>query len=362
MRRTRFAAIGAGGFLLVLAGCNAATPTSTPVSTPTSTPTNASTSSLMANTWYLTSGTSVTPAFQWNLPQEQVGAYTITFNTATDITVRADCNQVLGQYTTTASGGITLTPNVVTLSYCGPNTHDKLYLAMLRTATTYTVTTSDLKLTLADGGSLSYTATAPPSASPGTSASPSTTPTATASASTSPSASPTASPTAKPTASPTEQPSSGGSPTPVPSSGATATPKPTEVPTATPAASPSPSTPANGLLGHDWQLTAITVVEPPFQGAVPEEQQPNYTVTFNTDATFAAKADCNNLIGGYTTPDATAASGTLTLTPGPTTPIACPPGSLSGLYMDALGQSASYAIADNLLTITLVDGGTLQYK
>jgi hypothetical protein len=30
--------------------------------------------------------------------------------------------------------------------------------------------------------------------------------------------------------------------------------------------------------------------------------------------------------------------------------------------MDALGQSASYAIADNLLTITLVDGGTLQYK
>jgi hypothetical protein len=30
--------------------------------------------------------------------------------------------------------------------------------------------------------------------------------------------------------------------------------------------------------------------------------------------------------------------------------------------MDALGQAASYTVADNLLTITLVDGGTLQYK
>jgi len=61
-------------------------------------------------------------------------------------------------------------------------------------------------------------------------------------------------------------------------------------------------------------------------------------------------------------PDPTAATGTLTITPGPIQVIACPAGSLSNLYIDALGQSASYAIADNLLTITLVDGGTLQYK
>ena len=83
---------------------------------------------------------------------------------------------------------------------------------------------------------------------------------------------------------------------------------------------------------------------------------------FNTDATFSAKADCNNLTGGYTTPDATAASGTLTIVPGPTSLVECPPGSFSGLYMDALGQAASYEFADNLLTITLVDGGTLQYN
>jgi heat shock protein HslJ len=115
-------------------------------------------------------------------------------------------------------------------------------------------------------------------------------------------------------------------------------------------------------LGKDWQLTALTIAVPPFQGAVPEEQQPNYTITFNQDATFSAKADCNTLAGGYTTPDATASTGTLTITPGPINLIACPAGSLSNLYIDALGQSATYAIADNLLTMTLVDGGTLQYK
>ena len=70
--------------------------------------------------------------------------------------------------------------------------------------------------------------------------------------------------------------------------------------------------------------------------------------------TCSGAADANYAIGYV--------GGTLTITPGPTTVVACPAGSLSQLYMDALGQAASYSIADNLLTITLVDGGTLQYK
>ena len=170
-----------------------------------------------------------------------------------------------------------------------------------------------------------------------------------------------ASATPKPTsgASATPKPTSGASATPKPTSGASATPKPTSGATAAPTSTPAPS---NGLLGKDWQLTALTIAVPPFQGAVPEAQQPNYTITFGPDATFSAKADCNTLTGGYTTPDATASTGTLTITPGPATVVACPAGSLSQLYMDALGQAASYAIADNLLTITLIDGGTLQYK
>ena len=357
MRRAVFMAISASALLLAIAGCNTS-------------------NNLVGKTWYLTSGTAVQPAFQWNLPQEQVIHYTIVFDSDGSFTAVADCNHVLGMYTTSSPSSITLTPNVVTLSYCGPNTHDKLYLGMLRTATTYTVAATDLKLGLTDGGSLNYTSVAPSSSeSPGASASPSASPTATTTATSSPTPSPTeqatASPTEKPTsgasatpkptsgASATPKPTSGASATPKPTSGASATPKPTEAPTAAPTSTPAPS---NGLLGKDWQLTALTIAVPPFQGAVPEAQQPNYTITFGPDATFSAKADCNTLTGGYTTPDATASTGTLTITPGPTTVVACPAGSLSQLYMDALGQAASYAIADNLLTITLVDGGTLQYK
>ena len=93
-------------------------------------------------------------------------------------------------------------------------------------------------------------------------------------------------------------------------------------------------------------------------GQVPEATQPNYTIAFKTDGTFGAKADCNTVQGGYVA----GADGSLALTLGPTTIVACPEGSLSDLYLIALGKTASYAIAGGQLTITLTDGGTLVYK
>ena len=112
-----------------------------------------------------------------------------------------------------------------------------------------------------------------------------------------------------------------------------------------------------GLTGKTWHLTAITEKVPAFQGVVPAEDQPNYTIQFNADGTFAAKADCNQLAGSYTT------SGTdgLAILPGPMTLAACPEGSLSSQYVAALGKAASYAIANDQLTITLTDGGTLVF-
>jgi hypothetical protein len=85
-------------------------------------------------------------------------------------------------------------------------------------------------------------------------------------------------------------------------------------------------------------------------------------VTFNTDATFAAKADCNTVAGTYTTANPAGASGDLSLTLGPSTIAACPSGSYSDLYLLGLGNAASYAVAGGQLTITVVDGGTLVYK
>jgi heat shock protein HslJ len=102
----------------------------------------------------------------------------------------------------------------------------------------------------------------------------------------------------------------------------------------------------------------VTLKDPAFQGVVPADQQPNYTINFATDGTFSARADCNTVSGGYTV----TASGDLTLTPGPTTTVACPEGSYSDLYIIGLTSARTYVVANNQLTITLADGGTLQYR
>jgi para-nitrobenzyl esterase len=105
-------------------------------------------------------------------------------------------------------------------------------------------------------------------------------------------------------------------------------------------------------------LTGIALSNPDFEGAVPPDQQANYTVTFAAGGTFSARADCNTVNGTYTTTPA----GDLRVIPGPSTTVACPDGSYADLYILALTSSRSYIVVDELLTITLEDGGTLVYR
>jgi heat shock protein HslJ len=112
------------------------------------------------------------------------------------------------------------------------------------------------------------------------------------------------------------------------------------------------------LTGKTWMLTAITEKVPAFQGVVPAADQANYTIEFKSDGTFAAKADCNQVLGTYTT----TSSGGLTIVLGPSTLVACPEGSLAPQYVAGLGNAASYAVANGQLTITLKDEGTLVFK
>jgi heat shock protein HslJ len=89
---------------------------------------------------------------------------------------------------------------------------------------------------------------------------------------------------------------------------------------------------------------------------------PNYTITFNADGTFSAKAVCNTASGTYNTVDATAATGDLMIAPETATTAACADGSYSDLYVLGLGNAASYAIANGELTTTLHDEGTPAFK
>jgi heat shock protein HslJ len=113
----------------------------------------------------------------------------------------------------------------------------------------------------------------------------------------------------------------------------------------------------SSLTGKTWQLTAITEKVPAFQGVVPADQQASYTITFATDGSFNAKADCNTVNGTYTT----SGSNGLAITLGPSTLVACPEGSFADQYVAGLAAAQSYAISGDELTMTLKDEGTLTF-
>jgi heat shock protein HslJ len=111
---------------------------------------------------------------------------------------------------------------------------------------------------------------------------------------------------------------------------------------------------SGALTGRTWQLATITGQTPAYQGVVPAEDQPRYTIAFGADGTFAARADCNTLAGTYQL----SGSDGITITPGPSTLVACPDGSYGSLFAHALGMVTTWAIADDELTLTASDGGT----
>jgi heat shock protein HslJ len=256
-------------------------------------------SSLTGKAWYLTSGTQTAPAWQWAVPPADSLKYTITFNDDKSFAAKADCNQVSGTYATSGSNGLTITPGPSTMAYCGEGSLGSLYTTALSTTESYKVDGNTLTLTLTDGGTMSF-ASAQPSGS------------------------------AAPPASPPDV-----------SQGAVS---------------------GQGLTGKEWQLTAMTEKVPAFQGVVPDADQSRYTVTFADDKTFSAKADCNSVAGAYDTDDPAASAGRLTITPGPTTLVACPEGSLGDLFVIGLSNAFSYSIEGDALTITTKDLGTLQFK
>jgi heat shock protein HslJ len=116
----------------------------------------------------------------------------------------------------------------------------------------------------------------------------------------------------------------------------------------------SPSATSAGIEGT-WQWTASTETVPASQAVVPDPE--NYTITFNADGTFAAKADCNQVAGTYT-----ADGSNLALVLGPSTLAACAEGSLGGLYVEYLDLIATYAISGDQLTATFIDDtGTMTF-
>jgi len=85
----------------------------------------------------------------------------------------------------------------------------------------------------------------------------------------------------------------------------------------------------------------------------------NYTVTFHPDGTLAIRADCNQVAGTYVA----TASSQLTLRLGPTTLVACPPGSQADTFTRDLMNVVTYVFSgENLVMNMRLDAGNMIFE
>ncbi len=109
------------------------------------------------------------------------------------------------------------------------------------------------------------------------------------------------------------------------------------------------------LDGKVWQWTKTTYND----GRTVNVPTPaNYTIQFSVaDGKVTVKADCNNVLGTFTA-DAT----NMTITLGPSTMAACPPGSLDSEYIKELGQVAQYLVQGQMLVLNFkADSGGMTF-
>jgi putative lipoprotein len=105
------------------------------------------------------------------------------------------------------------------------------------------------------------------------------------------------------------------------------------------------------LVGVTWQWVHFADGEQEI-----DVLRPNYTIIFAEDGRYHARADCNIVLGQYSADDST-----ISILPGPTTLVACPPGSLADGFLRYLADAAVYSFTDtgDLLIELPIDSGTL---
>ena len=127
-------------FALVLAACGGTS--------------SSSGSDITGTVWQWTAMQETVPASQSVVPDPE--NYTITFNTDGSVAIKADCNNVTGNYKIDGSK-ITITLGASTLMACGDASQDAIYLASLSKVDSYAVENGQLQLKFAnDGGKMDF--------------------------------------------------------------------------------------------------------------------------------------------------------------------------------------------------------------
>jgi heat shock protein HslJ len=103
------------------------------------------------------------------------------------------------------------------------------------------------------------------------------------------------------------------------------------------------------ILDTAWEWQQLIETQPAAQSVILDSE--NYTIVFNQDGIYNAKADCNMLSGGYEVDGSK-----LTLLPGPATLAECGPDSSYDQYISLLGQVDGYEMENDKLILTFGDG------
>ncbi len=97
------------------------------------------------------------------------------------------------------------------------------------------------------------------------------------------------------------------------------------------------------LTGTTWQWAET--MTPSTATAIADPTR--YTIAFNDDGTVNIKADCNTVLGTYTTAD----DGSLTITLGPSTMVACPEDSQGLAFTTGLALVSNYSFDGDVLVL-----------
>lgn len=110
------------------------------------------------------------------------------------------------------------------------------------------------------------------------------------------------------------------------------------------------------LVGPTWQWQRFA--DTAGENDVDVENPENYTLTLMEDGTASIQADCNQVLWQYTLE----ASSLRFDTTGPSTLAFCGEESLDQLYLERLGNTATYVLEDGMLFLNLqMDSGNLEF-
>jgi heat shock protein HslJ len=141
---------------LIVTACSSSSGSSSASSSAGSSSSGGSGGDLTGKTWHLTAITEKIPAFQGVVPDADQANYTIEFKADGSFQAKADCNQVSGRYTTTASGGMTIALGPSTLVACPEGSLGTQYVTALGDAGSYAIANGQLTITLKDEGTLVF--------------------------------------------------------------------------------------------------------------------------------------------------------------------------------------------------------------